>query len=100
MANDLKRQLTLNPNLGLRALLPNVIPPPSHACSLSHSTAMDEDDSVLEFIFAKITGPQITLSCQFGNYHPPDCPRKEMSLEGDIATSLWYTFCRFRVFLG
>ena len=38
--------------------LSDIIPPPSHARSLSHSTTMDEDDSVLKSIFAQITGPK------------------------------------------
>lgn len=36
--------------------LSDIIPPPSHARSLSNSTTMDEDDSVLKSIFDKITG--------------------------------------------
>jgi serine/arginine repetitive matrix protein 2 len=38
--------------------LSDIIPPPSHVRSLSNSTSMDEDDSVLNSIFAKITGVQ------------------------------------------
>ncbi|RDB27260.1 hypothetical protein Hypma_004359 [Hypsizygus marmoreus] len=35
--------------------LSDIIPPPSHVRSLSNSSIMDEDDSVLQSIFAKIT---------------------------------------------
>ncbi|KAF8814601.1 hypothetical protein BYT27DRAFT_7249906 [Phlegmacium glaucopus] len=38
--------------------LSDIIPPPSHARSLSYSTTMDEDDSILKSIFAKITAPE------------------------------------------
>jgi hypothetical protein len=38
--------------------LSDIIPPRSHVRSLSNSTSMDEDDSVLNSIFAKITGVQ------------------------------------------
>ena len=38
--------------------LSDIIPPPSHVRSLSNSTSMDEDDSALDSIFAKITGVQ------------------------------------------
>jgi serine/arginine repetitive matrix protein 2 len=38
--------------------LSDIIPPPSHVRSLSNSTSMDEDDSVLNSIFAKIAGVQ------------------------------------------
>ena len=46
LAKDEKQPLTLS----------DIIPPPAHARSLSNSTATDEDDSVLNSIFAKITG--------------------------------------------
>ena len=46
LTKDDKQPLTLS----------DIIPPPSHARSLSNSTTMDEDDSVLNSIFAKITG--------------------------------------------
>jgi hypothetical protein len=36
----------------------DIIPPPSHVRSLSNLTSMDEDDSVLNSTFAKITGVQ------------------------------------------
>ena len=48
LAKDEKQPLTLS----------DIIPPPSHVRSLSNSTSMDEDDSVLNSIFAKITGVQ------------------------------------------
>ena len=46
--DDKKQPLTLS----------DIIPPPSHVRSLSNSTSMEEDDSVLNSIFAKITGGQ------------------------------------------
>ena len=46
LAKDDKQPLTLS----------DIIPPPSHVRSLSNSSTMDEDDSVLNSIFAKITG--------------------------------------------
>ena len=48
LAKDDKQPLTLS----------DIIPPPSHVRSLSNSASMDEDDSVLNSIFAKITGVQ------------------------------------------
>jgi serine/arginine repetitive matrix protein 2 len=48
LAKDDKQPLTLS----------DIIPPPSHVRSLSNSSSMDEDDSVLNSIFAKITGVQ------------------------------------------
>ena len=48
LVKDDKQPLTLS----------DIIPPPSHVRSLSNSTSMDEDDSVLNSIFAKITGIQ------------------------------------------
>ena len=44
LAKDDKQPLTLS----------DIIPPPSHVRSLSNSTSMEEDDSVLNSIFAKI----------------------------------------------
>ena len=38
--------------------LSDIIPPPSHARSLSHSTLMEEDDSILNSILANINGPE------------------------------------------
>jgi hypothetical protein len=38
--------------------LSDIIPPPSHARSLSNSSSMEEGNSVLNSIFAKITGVQ------------------------------------------
>ena len=38
--------------------LSDIIPSPSHAHSLSGSSTMDKDDSILKSIFAKITGPE------------------------------------------
>ena len=49
LAKDEKQPLTLS----------DIIPPPSHARSLSNSSTMDEDDSVLNSIFAKITGLEV-----------------------------------------
>jgi serine/arginine repetitive matrix protein 2 len=46
--NDKQQPLTLY----------DIIPPPSYVRSLSNSTSMDEDDSVLNSIFAKITEVQ------------------------------------------
>ena len=48
LVKDDKQPLTLS----------DIIPPPSHVHSLSNSTSMDEDDSVLNSIFAKITSVQ------------------------------------------
>ena len=48
LVKDDKQPLTLS----------DIIPPPSHVRSLSNSTSTDEDDSVLNSIFAKITGVQ------------------------------------------
>jgi serine/arginine repetitive matrix protein 2 len=48
LAKDEKQPLTLS----------DIIPPSSHVRSLSSSTSMDEDDSVLNSIFSNITGVQ------------------------------------------
>ena len=48
LAKDEKQPLTLS----------DIILSPSHVCSLSNLTLMDEDSSILNSIFAKITGVQ------------------------------------------